>query len=50
MYAAGHSEVAESLSTMVETLGKDVLTEDVTTDWDPGMPCHGPLRLTSLRF
>ncbi|KAI9569839.1 hypothetical protein HD554DRAFT_2313201 [Boletus coccyginus] len=34
MYAVGHSEVAESLSTMVETLGAEVSTEEVTTDWD----------------
>ncbi|KAI9569819.1 WD40-repeat-containing domain protein [Boletus coccyginus] len=37
MYAAGHSEVAESLSTIVETLGEGLLTDDVTTDWDPAM-------------
>ena len=37
MYATGHSEVAESLSTMSETLGKEVLTSKDTNDWNPGM-------------
>ncbi|KAI9569843.1 hypothetical protein HD554DRAFT_2327802 [Boletus coccyginus] len=37
MYAAGHSEVAESLSTMVETLGEEVLMEEMTADWDPDL-------------
>jgi len=46
MDAAGHSEGVESLSTMVETFGEEVLTEEVTIDWDPGMPYHDPSRLT----
>ena len=36
MYAEGHKEVADSLSTMAETLGQEVLTGEGTTDWDPG--------------
>ena len=50
MYAAGHSEVTESLATMVETLGEEVLVEEMTADWDPGMPCHGPPKLTSIEI
>ncbi|KAI9569853.1 hypothetical protein HD554DRAFT_2170850 [Boletus coccyginus] len=37
MYATGHSEVAESLFTIVETLDERLLTDDVTTDWDPDL-------------
>ena len=36
MYAEGHKEVADSLSTMTETLGEEVLTSEETADWDPG--------------
>ncbi|KAF8556862.1 hypothetical protein OG21DRAFT_1495255 [Imleria badia] len=34
MYAAGHTSMAESRSTMVETLSEHALTSDVTADWD----------------
>ena len=37
MYSMGHSEVAESLSTMAATLGKEMLTSEDGNDWDPGM-------------
>ena len=37
MCATGHSEVAELLSTMAETLGKEVLTSEDTNNWNPGM-------------
>ena len=37
MYATGQSEVAESLSTMAETLGKEVLTSEDANNWSPGM-------------
>jgi hypothetical protein len=46
MYAAGHTEVAGPLSTMVEILGEAVLTSEITADWDPGMPYHDQSRLT----
>ena len=36
MYAEGHKEVANSLSTMTETLGEEVLTSEENADWDPG--------------
>ncbi|KAF8547157.1 WD40 repeat-like protein [Imleria badia] len=36
IHAAGHTSMAESRSTIVETLGEDALTSDVTADWDPG--------------
>jgi len=48
MYAAGHSEVAEPLSTVVETLGEEVLTEEVTTGWDPGMPSYDQSGLSCI--
>ena len=48
MCAAGHSEGVESLSTMVETFGEEVLTEGVTADWDRGMPYHDPSGLTYI--
>ena len=36
MYAEGHKEVVESLSTMAEALGEEVLTSEETADWHPG--------------
>ena len=36
MYAEGHKEVADSLSTMTEILGEQVLTSGETADWDRG--------------
>ncbi|KAF8550473.1 hypothetical protein OG21DRAFT_1446572 [Imleria badia] len=33
----GHTEVAMSLSTTVETLGEKALKSDVTADWDPDL-------------
>lgn len=39
MYAAGHAEVTESVSTIVEMLGKETLTSDAPADWNPGMLC-----------
>ena len=48
MDAAGHTEVAGPLSTIVETLGEAVLTSDMTADWDPGMLYHDQSRLTSI--
>ena len=45
MDAAGHTEVAGPLSTMVETLGEAVLASEITADWDPGMLSHDQSRL-----
>ena len=36
MCATGHSEVAESLSTMAEALGEEGLMSEETADWHPG--------------
>ena len=48
MYAAGDTEVVESLSTMIETIGEDVLTSEGTADWNPGMFCLDQPRLNAL--
>ncbi|KAN0084114.1 hypothetical protein V8E55_007618 [Tylopilus felleus] len=37
MYAAGHTEVVESLSTTIETIGEDALTSEETADWNPDL-------------
>ena len=37
MYATGHSELAESLSSMAETLGEEMLTSEDTNNWNLGM-------------
>ena len=50
MYAAGHTEVVESLSTMIETIGEDVLTSEGTAGWNPGMFCLDQPRLTCIEF
>ncbi|KAF8546332.1 hypothetical protein OG21DRAFT_1502001 [Imleria badia] len=37
MHTAGHISMAKSRSTIVETLGEDALTSDVTAEWDPDL-------------
>ena len=49
MYAAGHYEVIESLSTTVGTIDEELPTEEVIADRHPGMPCHDPPRLTYIK-
>ena len=52
MYAAGHTEVVESLSTMIETIGEDALTTEGTgtANWNPGIFCLNQPRSTYIEF